>query len=150
MNKKLKKFVSENPSNWKEIAIERVNKPWLREYSSQIARRILAALEDNPELNQSKLGSLLNVTPQQISKIVKGQENLTLETVYKISNALNTELITFPPYKYSVPIAENEWFAMQGTNQSFGSKGHKVIHGQARFTLEKGNVDYTNTYLALA
>lgn len=92
---------SENPSSWKEKAQARRSKPWLKQYSSQIARRILTIIGDRQDLSQAKLAEVLQVSPQQISKIVKGQENLTLETIYKLSKALDTELISFPAYKYS-------------------------------------------------
>lgn len=32
---------------------------------------------------------------------MKGHENLTLETIYNLSQALGIELISFPEYKYS-------------------------------------------------
>jgi ribosome-binding protein aMBF1 (putative translation factor) len=35
----------------------------------------------------------MKVSPQQINKIVKGQENLTLETISKLEIALNIQLI---------------------------------------------------------
>jgi transcriptional regulator with XRE-family HTH domain len=70
-------------------------------YSSQIARRVLSAINENEELNQTKLATALNISPQQVSKIVKGKENLTLETIYKLSESLNVELITFPLYSFS-------------------------------------------------
>jgi len=97
----INKIISKQPSNWKEKAKLRKNSPWLREYSSEIARRILASIEKNEELNQTKLAELLSVSSQQVSKIVQGHENLTLETIYKISKALRIQLITFPEYKYS-------------------------------------------------
>lgn len=75
-------------------------KPWLRYYSSSIARRILSALEEKG-MSQVNLAELLDISPQQVSKIVKGHENLTLESIYNLSNALGLELITFPEYKYS-------------------------------------------------
>ena len=98
---KLKKITSGKASNWKAKSQLRRNTPWLREYSAKIARRVLSAIEDNPDLNQAKLAESLSVTPQQISKIVKGNENMTLETIYKLSKALNFELIAFPDYRYS-------------------------------------------------
>jgi plasmid maintenance system antidote protein VapI len=52
-------------------------------------------------MNQRKLAELMGVTPQHISKIVKGQENLTLETIGKLSEALQIELVDFPKIKYS-------------------------------------------------
>jgi transcriptional regulator with XRE-family HTH domain len=97
---KLTQLSSGNQSNWLKNAEYRIKNKWLS-YSSQIARRILAAIEDREDLNQAKLADLLNVSPQQISKIVKGKENLTLETIYNLSQALQVELITFPEYKYN-------------------------------------------------
>lgn len=113
---KLRKITSNKPSNWKEKAHFRKNNPWLREYSSKIARRVLSAIEENKDLNQVKLAESLSVSPQQISKIVKGQENLTLETIYKLSKALNFELISFPDYKYChnySPIVSKPFFFNQ-------------------------------------
>lgn len=77
------------------------NSKWLL-YSSNIARRILAAIEENENINRNALAAKLEVSPQYISKIVQGNENLSLETIAKISEALSIELITFPQYKYSV------------------------------------------------
>ncbi len=88
-------------SKWRENAKQRRSNKWLT-YSGEIAKRILSVLENRDDLNQSKLAEALNVTPQQISKIVKGQENMTLETIYKLSQALNCELIIFPTYKWNL------------------------------------------------
>lgn len=97
---KLSGIVKNQSQGWLEGSAHRIkNKKWLR-YSSNIARRILAAMESNNELNQKELGTRIGVTPQYISKVVKGSENLTLETIAKLSEALGVELITFPPYKY--------------------------------------------------
>lgn len=86
---------------WSAEAAERIkNRKW-RGYSSQIARRMLAAIEETVGMNQRKLAELASVSPQQISKIAKGGENLTLETIAKLSDILGKELITFPEYKYS-------------------------------------------------
>ena len=79
---------------------KRKDSKWLR-YSSQIARRILAVIRDNKDVTQKKLANKIGVTPQYISKILKGQENLTLETISKLTDALGVELITFPHYRYS-------------------------------------------------
>lgn len=98
--KNIKKVTSATSSNWREKANYRKSNRWL-EYSSQIARRVLSVLDSRKDLNQTRLAEMLDVSPQQISKIVKGQENLTLETIYKLSNALNVELIQFPSYQWS-------------------------------------------------
>jgi transcriptional regulator with XRE-family HTH domain len=48
-------------------------------------------------MSQQKLAKLMNVSPQQISKIVKGHQNLTLETIVKLENALMIKLIKVQP-----------------------------------------------------
>lgn len=86
---------------WRKVAqFRRENKSWLR-YSGKIALRILSAIEDYPDMNQKRLAELADVSPQQISKIVKGEENLTLKTIAKLSEILGQELISFPSFKYN-------------------------------------------------
>lgn len=86
--------------SWIEKALFRSqNKKWLS-YSSKIALMILSALEER-NLNQKQLAEQAEVTQQQISKIIKGQENLTLKSIAKLSEILGAELITFPLHKYN-------------------------------------------------
>ncbi|MGN6493826.1 MAG: helix-turn-helix domain-containing protein [Agriterribacter sp.] len=101
MKKRIRDIADPKISNWEaEASIRRAN-PWMRHYSSQIARRILSVLDSNPELTQSKLAAELGVSSQYISKVLKGRENLTLETIYKLSKALRFDLISFPDYAYN-------------------------------------------------
>jgi transcriptional regulator with XRE-family HTH domain len=62
------------------------NRAMLRE-SQQIAIKVLKKMEDLG-WSQKELARKMNVSPQQINKIVKGQENLTLETQIKLQNIL--------------------------------------------------------------
>jgi len=102
----LYKISTGKKSTWADKARDRVkNKKWLT-YSSQIARRILAEIRENKDLKQKDIAVALGVSPQYVSQIIKGRENLTLEGIAKISEALGVELITFPEYKYSVPAIE--------------------------------------------
>ncbi len=97
-------------SAWKDKAEFRLkNRKWLN-YSSNIARRISAVLEERKDLNQKSLAELLDVKPQYISKLLKGEENFTLETIAKLSTALEIELISFPEYQYSKPVDESSNF----------------------------------------
>lgn len=96
-----RKLISKTPSAWKEKAMARAAQPWLAAYSSAIARRIMARIHQDKEMNQSKLAELLGVSRQQVSKIISGQENLTLQTIWNISKVLNIELISFPDYTYN-------------------------------------------------
>lgn len=50
-------------------------------------------------LSQKELAEKLGVSPQQVSKILKGQENLTLETIDKLEKVLNISLMELPYYQ---------------------------------------------------
>jgi hypothetical protein len=105
--KKIKRLAGPLKSKWRSEADFRLkNRKWLR-YSSNIARRVLSAIEDNKELNQKILAGNIGVKPQYISRIVQGNENLTLETIAKLSESLNVELISFPDYKHNM--AKYDW-----------------------------------------
>lgn len=84
---------------WEAKAQFRKDNPWVL-YSVKIANRIRAKIGPEKELYQAKLAEVLNVSREQVSKILDGNKNLTLETIYKISKTLNIELITFPRYKF--------------------------------------------------
>jgi len=91
-------------SNYLQNAKFRIeNKKWLY-YSSNIALRVLAALEESEEMTQKTLAEKVGVSPQYINKVLKGQENLSLQTIAKLSEALNMELITFPKFLFDQPI----------------------------------------------
>jgi len=89
---KLSTLVSDQPSDWKAKAkYRRDNREWLKK-SAAIAVRVLDALKAQ-NLSQKELAERLNISPQQISKIVKGQENLTLETISNLEIALGIQII---------------------------------------------------------
>lgn len=94
LKKKIADLVSESSqSSWKEkVAWRKANKAWLGK-SADIALRILDALE---ELNwkKAKLAHEMGVSPQQVSKYVKGEENFKLETLCKLEKVLGIELVT--------------------------------------------------------
>ena len=91
-------------SNYLQNAKFRIeNKKWLS-YSSNIALRVLAALEESEEMTKKTLAEKVGVSPQYINKVLKGQENLSLQTIAKLSEALNMELITFPKFLFDQPI----------------------------------------------
>ena len=68
------------------------NRAILRE-SQQIALKVLSKLDD---LGWSKknLADKMEVTPQQITKIVRGSENLTLDTIIKLQNILDISILS--------------------------------------------------------
>jgi ribosome-binding protein aMBF1 (putative translation factor) len=89
---KLATLVFDQPSDWKAKAkYRRENREWLKK-SAAIAIRVLDTLKAQ-NLSQKELAERMNISPQQISKIVKGQENLTLETISNLEIALGIQII---------------------------------------------------------
>ncbi|HAN78139.1 MAG TPA: XRE family transcriptional regulator [Bacteroidales bacterium] len=89
---KFLKLVSENNSGTIDRIKDRIkNRAYLNE-SQQIALKILTKLE---ALNwsQKDLAAQMHVSPQQINKIVRGKENLTLETLIKVQNILGIPVL---------------------------------------------------------
>ncbi len=90
---KLKAILSKRKSSWLQDAIWRKENDFWLETSQQIAIRILFEL-NNRGMSQVELAGRLGMYPQQVNKIVKGAENLTLETIRKIEMALSVRLIS--------------------------------------------------------
>jgi ribosome-binding protein aMBF1 (putative translation factor) len=91
--KSIKDISVQSHENWMEdVAWRKANKAWLRK-SAAIALRILDALD---ELNwkKAKLAQEMGVSPQQVSKYVKGEENFKLETLCNLEKVLGIELVT--------------------------------------------------------
>ena len=107
---KLIEVAVKDPSNWIERSKQIIdNRDWIIK-SSKIAVRILQEIDSQKltsDISQKMLADKMGVSPQYISKILKGQENLSLETVCKIENALGITLIEIPNYgvkqKFSWP-----------------------------------------------
>ncbi len=71
---------------------ERVlNRQMLRE-SQQIALKVLNKLKEL-QWTQKQLAIAMEVSPQQISKIVSGKENLTIETQIKLQQLLDIPIL---------------------------------------------------------
>jgi len=67
------------------------NREWLK-LSQEIALTIHHYLR-MANLTQKELADRMNVSPAYIGKLLKGSENLTLETICKLQNALGEGLI---------------------------------------------------------
>lgn len=90
--KKLKSYSSSTPSQWREEAEYRLkNKTWLR-YSQLIAMKMLDKMEQLG-MTQKALAERMGCTQQYVSKILRGKENLSLETLSKIEEALELQLV---------------------------------------------------------
>ena len=79
-------------TDWREHAQwRRDNRRWLR-YSGIIALKVMNRLEQMG-LSQKGLAEKMNCSPQYVSKVLKGSENLTLETISKLEECLGIDLL---------------------------------------------------------
>lgn len=92
IEEKLKKLAAENPkSDWKErIEYRKVNKGWLKK-SGRVALRILETL-DEKGWSQAELARQLEVSPQQVTKYLKGQSDFKFSTIDKLEKVLGIQL----------------------------------------------------------
>ena len=66
----------------------------------QRLRNIAMLMLDRMEelgMSQKQLAEKMNCSPQYISKVLRGRENLSLETLTKIENALEISIIKEEP-----------------------------------------------------
>lgn len=123
MNKeeKRKQFlasIEDDNGRWiKDARYRCENQVWLRK-SQRIAIRILQTL-DKKNMQQKELAEMMGVSPQQVSKIVKGKQNLTLETISKLELVLGLKLFEVPDPQFEMNVERKnvrtnlalEWFA---------------------------------------
>ena len=94
--KKLKQHASSTPSQWRnEAEYRRENKTWLR-YSQHVAL-LMQEKMDKMNLTQKELAAQMHVSPQYVSKMLKGRENFSLETLAKIEDVLHINILV-PEY----------------------------------------------------
>ncbi len=88
----LEEHSSSKPSKWREKAEwRRTNRDWLR-YSRKIAIVVALSLE-KLNMSQKQLAELVGCSPQYVSRLLKGEENLTLETLCKLERALKVPIM---------------------------------------------------------
>ena len=110
----------EAKTSWREEAeYRRNNRRWLR-YSGFIALKIIHRL-DELDLSKHELAQKMNCSPQYISKLVKGQENLTLETIAKLEDVLGIDLV------------RNALSHVQGYGKTTETRTHLVADPQANY-----------------
>lgn len=92
LRNKLSTYKSSTPSRWREKAIERrANKEWLR-YSQKIAMMMLDKIEELG-ITQTAVAERMGCSQQYISRVLKGSENLSIETIFKIESALGLQIL---------------------------------------------------------
>ncbi|MBE0393164.1 MULTISPECIES: helix-turn-helix transcriptional regulator [unclassified Flavobacterium] len=99
---KFEKLVSDKPSNFlSKLAQYKANKKWI-DHSFNVATTVLEALK-HKGMSQKDLAKKMNVSAQQVNKIIKGKQNLTFETVGKLEDALGISLMEIISYN---PVSE--------------------------------------------
>lgn len=99
-------LVSEEDSGTLERNKERIRKRAMFRESQQIALKVLMKLDDLG-WSQKDLAKAMDVTPQQITKIVSGKENLTIETQIKLQIILDIPILA--SYYESKMAEMNQW-----------------------------------------
>ena len=79
-------------TDWRENAEwRRKNRRWLH-YSGFIALTVMHRLEEL-KMSQKELAEKMKCSPQYVSKLLKGSENLTLDTISKLEEYLDLDLV---------------------------------------------------------
>ncbi|MBN9383476.1 MAG: helix-turn-helix transcriptional regulator [Chitinophagaceae bacterium] len=99
----LKKIDSGKRSSWLEARAKKRSHKKARENARLVAIRVLTILRER-NMSQTELAEKMSVSRQQVTKIVKGQENFTFETIDKLETALGVTLMTIaapePAFEY--------------------------------------------------
>ncbi|MEL1243528.1 helix-turn-helix transcriptional regulator [Flavobacterium sp. DGU11] len=91
---RLKKESVKDTEWLQEAKYRRDNSGWI-DISFSIAVKAISAMKKKG-MTQKELAVLLNCSPQYVNKLLKGQENISLETIYKLQNALDVVLFVIP------------------------------------------------------
>ncbi|MBR1926902.1 MAG: helix-turn-helix transcriptional regulator [Bacteroidales bacterium] len=83
---------SSTPSRWREDAEWRKDNEYWLKYSRYITLQVLRAMETQ-SITQAKLAKRMGCSQQYISNLLKGSSNMTLETIARLENALNIDLV---------------------------------------------------------
>ncbi len=145
-NKNLKEKLlgdAKQDNSWMEQAEARVLHEKWQDLSFAIATRILTTIKEKG-ITQVQLAEKLGVSPQMVNKIVKGKENLTLETISRIGEMLATTLIEVPlrPLKVSrSTVSHSERIGIRATRT-------RLIQVNSLFGREYIVIDQTNCEIA--
>ena len=77
--------------------------------SPTLARILTRILRGFSFLGQKALAERMNCTQQYVSKILKGRENMPLDTLSKVEDALSINLINDEQTTYPTMVAEEEF-----------------------------------------
>ncbi len=88
----LNQHQSATPSKWRDNAQwRRDNERWLK-YSRFITMKVMRAMDER-SVTQSELAERMGCSQQYVSNLLKGSSNMTLETISRIEDALNIDIL---------------------------------------------------------
>jgi len=102
----LRKLTANNASTWLSDATANQIKTEAAIKAMQIAIHIGNQLEAKG-ISQKTLAAKLQVSPQYISRLLKGKQNLSLETITALELALDTSLVSIAPVVMPYQIIES-------------------------------------------
>jgi plasmid maintenance system antidote protein VapI len=142
-------LVSKEKTNTLERNKERIqNRAMLRE-SQQIAIKIMARL-DELGWSQKDLAQTLKVSPQQITKIVSGKENLTIETQIKLQTILDIPILA-SFYENKMNTMEEWVLTIEKRVEKIVAQTNPIITNyQATKTIKMERYAYSKEYYQLA
>ena len=70
---------------------------WVEKHINQNIAMLMLDRMEELGMSQKQLAEKMNCSPQYISKVLRGRENLSLETLTKIENALEISIIKEEP-----------------------------------------------------
>lgn len=94
------------PGQWKEEALQEQSRYYWQRYSYGIAIKSRKRMKDLG-MTQKELAEKMNCSQQYVSTLLKGQENLTLETIAKLESVLDLDFLgRCIDFGYSYPVNE--------------------------------------------
>ncbi|MBQ5958849.1 MAG: helix-turn-helix transcriptional regulator [Bacteroidales bacterium] len=93
---RLSRYQTNEPSKWREEEEKRrraKENGWLQ-YSRRIAIKIAMAMKQQ-NISRQELADRMGCSPQYVSRLLKGEENFSLETICKLENALNVAILQY-------------------------------------------------------
>lgn len=93
---RLSRYQSPTPSTWREDeeATRRAKAEGWLPYSRKIAIKTAMAMK-RQNITRSEVATRMGCSPQYVSRLLKGEENLSLETICKLENALNVPILQY-------------------------------------------------------
>jgi transcriptional regulator with XRE-family HTH domain len=124
LQEKLNSITAKEPSKWLENAQWRANNAGWLDKSAKIAFKILRELRAK-KISQKDFAMQLGLSPQYVNKVVKGQENLTLETISKMEEVLGICLVHIPGFS-------GLNLKVQATTGNIGSVNKQVVKTESK------------------